>query len=236
MIASLARATSLLSGNEKNRLAELETQIKDAFYRAGQALKEIRDWRLYRNQYPTFEDYCLDRWGIARNYANKLIAASDVVQNLSTIGTHIPASERQARPFSSLPPKQQIDAWQEVVATAQKGRITTALCEKVAEKYKKMSTTGTQPEPISQPNKTQENLAWFQEQSMKLTDLRRAEAYIRDSVEGLWIKVNNMPDSLESALIKFQLRMMFYEAEIYRNQIVVAEIRLANNPWGFAVD
>jgi hypothetical protein len=94
MIASIPKTTSILSGSEKKRLAELEIQIKDAFYRAGQALKEIRDWRLYRNHYATFEDYCQDKWEIARNYANKLIAASDVVQNLSTIGTHTPKSER----------------------------------------------------------------------------------------------------------------------------------------------
>jgi hypothetical protein len=157
MIASLARATIALSRSEKTRLAELELLLKDAFYRAGQALKEIRDSRLYRDEYATFEDYCRDKWDIARNYANKVIAASEVVKNLSTTGTHTPSSERQARPFTSLPPDQQIDAWQEVVNTAQ-GRITTALCEKVAKKYKKLNINCTQPEPISQ-NLAENNLS-----------------------------------------------------------------------------
>ena len=148
MITSFPKTTRILSGSEKKRLAELEFQIKDAFYRAGQALKEIRDCRLYRDKYQTFEDYCQDKWEIARNYANKLIAASEVVKNVSTGGSHIPKSERQARPFTSLPPAKQIDAWQEVVNTAHKGRITTALCEKVAKKYKKMSTSGTQSEEV----------------------------------------------------------------------------------------
>ena len=158
MIASLARATIALSRSEKTRLAELELLLKDAFYRAGQALKEIRDSRLYRDEYATFEDYCRDKWDIARNYANKVIAASEVVKNLSTTGTHTPSSERQARPFTSLPPDQQIDAWQEVVSTAQKGRITTGLCEKVAKKYKKLNINCNQPEPINK-NLAENNLS-----------------------------------------------------------------------------
>lgn len=63
---------------------------------------------------------------MARNYANKLISASTVVQNLGTI-VPIPTTESQARPLTSLPPDQQREVWQEAVETAPKGMVAALL-------------------------------------------------------------------------------------------------------------
>lgn len=52
--------------------AAIET-LKLAFWAAGKALQVIRDGRLYREAYPTFEAYLLDRWDMQRGYADKLI-------------------------------------------------------------------------------------------------------------------------------------------------------------------
>lgn len=38
----------------------LERKVERAFYEAGKALMEIRDRRLYRSTYKTFEEYCRD--------------------------------------------------------------------------------------------------------------------------------------------------------------------------------
>ena len=42
----------------------------------GQALRNIHDWRLYRETHATFEAYCRDRWNIGRAYAYKLIGCA----------------------------------------------------------------------------------------------------------------------------------------------------------------
>ena len=79
---------SPLSLTELSRREELEHIIQvglGTFYYVGSALLEIRDSRLYRSTHATFEDYCRDRWKMARNYANKLILAAVVVANLGTI-------------------------------------------------------------------------------------------------------------------------------------------------------
>lgn len=81
-----------------------------------------------------------------------------------------------------------------------------------------------------------ENLACFQELCMQLSEVKKTDAYIRQSLDDLWIKANRLPESLEVSVIKFKLKMMFYENEIIGNQMKVAEMRLANNPWGFALD
>jgi hypothetical protein len=93
---------------ELNKLDELEAVIErgiKTFNQVGSILMAIRDERLYRTEYGTFEDYCRERWGMSKAYAHRMIASSEVVSNLSPIGD-IPQTESQARPLAKLPPEQ----------------------------------------------------------------------------------------------------------------------------------
>jgi hypothetical protein len=73
----------------------------------GEALLEIRDHRLYKQQgYGTFEEYCRERWGWSKTHANRQIEAASVVANLTPIGV-IPRTESQARELTRLTPEQQ---------------------------------------------------------------------------------------------------------------------------------
>lgn len=94
-----------LTVTESDRLAECEATIErgfQTFAEVGTALLEIRDSRLYRSEFGTFEDYCQTRWGMTRAYANRTIAAAQVVADLAPMGA-IPTSERQARELVGLP-------------------------------------------------------------------------------------------------------------------------------------
>ena len=107
----------LLPLDEQQELAHCEAVIErglETFFEVGQAMAIIRDRKLYRADFKTFEEYCRDRWGIA----NKLIAASEVVTNLQ-MGTMVPKTERQPRPLTALDPDIQREAWSEVVQEAQ---------------------------------------------------------------------------------------------------------------------
>lgn len=118
-----------LTQGEELRLHELEHAIGASlrtFVDVGRALLEIRDSRLYRREYATFEDYCRDRWGFNRNYANKIIIAAETVDNLGTIVPILPATESQTRPLTVLDPDQQRAAWQQAIDTAPNGRVTAA--------------------------------------------------------------------------------------------------------------
>ena len=62
-----------------NLLAELEQVIalaKQRFVEMGLALGTIRDLRLYKRDYGSFEKYCRARWGCSRQHAYRLIAAA----------------------------------------------------------------------------------------------------------------------------------------------------------------
>ena len=51
------------------------------FVHVGNALREIRDTRLYRHSHATFEDFCLERWKIEQSYADELIDFAQVIGN-----------------------------------------------------------------------------------------------------------------------------------------------------------
>lgn len=113
-----------LTRDERTRLADLETQIGNGlrdFVRVGKALLEVRDRQLYRGSYPSFAAYCQDRWHLGRAHVFRLIAASEVADNLKpekgemspTGDISEPTSERQVRPIAEadLEPEQQREAW-----------------------------------------------------------------------------------------------------------------------------
>lgn len=115
-------------------LLRYEAVIKrglQTFVEVGNALAAIRDGRLYRGTHSTFDAYCQERWSIKLNYANKLISAAEVVENLGTIVPILPATETQARPLTRLAPEQQREVWPEVVETAPDGKVTASHVEQV---------------------------------------------------------------------------------------------------------
>ncbi len=121
-----------------SRLEELEKIIEEglkSFISVGNALFEIKQDKLYKQLgYKTFEEYCISRWNILRNYANKQIAASNVVNNLiqgTIVPKILPANEAQARHLTKLSPDSQRKAWTIVLETAPEGKITEKHVKKV---------------------------------------------------------------------------------------------------------
>ena len=95
---------------ETGRLTELESVVSSGlqtFAEVGNALLEIRDTKLYRIEFGTFDEYCKERWGIQDRRARRLMSASEVIGNIEKSGPIGPLSESQTRLLSKLPPAQQ---------------------------------------------------------------------------------------------------------------------------------
>ena len=123
---------------ERNNLVELEETIQkhlSAFYEVGFALMQIRDNRLYRETYATFEEYCREKWHFSKTHANRLISSAEVADNLTPMGV-IPQSERSIRPLSPLPPQEQREVYQEAVRTAPEGKVTAKHVGEIIEQRK----------------------------------------------------------------------------------------------------
>lgn len=126
----------LITVDERGKLSQCEEIIEhglNTFVDVGHALLEIRDSRLYREEYPTFEDYCQTRWKMERSYANKLIRASETVNNLGTNVPILPTTESQVRPLTALEPEKQSIAWQRAVETAPETGITAKHVQSVVD-------------------------------------------------------------------------------------------------------
>ena len=97
------------------------------FVDAGQALGRIRDLRLYREEFNTFEDYCRAKWEYGRIYAHQLIAAAHLVTHLFANCKHRrPDRESQLRPLTGLPLDQAQLVWEKAAEHAGGRKITAS--------------------------------------------------------------------------------------------------------------
>lgn len=128
-----------LSPAEKQQLAQDEQLVQthlESFAPAGNALREIRDKRLYRETHATFEDYCRKRWEMSKTQANRLIAAAQAVDNISSvtppeIAGHL--KESTVRSLTPLNAAQQRKVFERVIEQSPPDQpITGALVSRVA--------------------------------------------------------------------------------------------------------
>jgi hypothetical protein len=119
---------SPLGPGEEADLRACESVIRlhlQTFIDVGSALARIRDHRLYRAEYSTFEEYCQVRWSMSGRRARQHVEASVVVRVIEAAGLPIlPATESQARPLVGLPAEVVPVVWFDAVASAPGGRVT----------------------------------------------------------------------------------------------------------------
>lgn len=105
------------------------------FIEVGEALARIRQYRLYRLTHGTFEEYCSERWGMTRRYANILIEASETVAVMGTIVPILPATGSQVRPLTPLKdePALVVAAWEDAQEIAQQEGLASPVARHVEE-------------------------------------------------------------------------------------------------------
>jgi hypothetical protein len=121
----VCEVTTGLTVDEKIRLANLEERIDDrvrGMAEIGEALGEIRESRLYREQYRNFEEYCVNRWSFSRDRADQMIGAQAIVKAMSESGKVkskiLPSRERHVRELKPLKKDDRVVAWDNAVESA----------------------------------------------------------------------------------------------------------------------
>lgn len=142
-----------LTLTEREELARYEGTIYEGlstFFEVGKALIEIRNRKLYRVDYRTFEQYCRERWNISRAHAYRMIDAAEVVDNLSpNRGQILPANELQARALKAAPPEQRQEIWQKAIDASNGSQPTAKQITHVIQTELPLSEP--EPEPESEP-------------------------------------------------------------------------------------
>lgn len=99
------------------------------FVEVGRALLEIRDRKLYRENYVTFEQYCEQRHQLTKSYAWRLIESAEVVEDLKKVANWqqaqpiLPANEGQCRELLCVPDDALPEVWQEVCVHAERDGV-----------------------------------------------------------------------------------------------------------------
>lgn len=115
-----------LTPDEERERHRLELRVERAFSEGCFALRSLRDKKLYRSTHSTFENYVLERFGMKRAHAYRLINAATVVENLSPIGDILPTNESVCRYLATLSePDTQREAWRQILEEKD-GGIPTA--------------------------------------------------------------------------------------------------------------
>jgi len=186
---SKPKVIDVLSVVERRSLESLEKVIEsgvESFLATGSALKEIRDQRLYREGFKTFEAYVKARWSFDRSRAYQLIDASDLKADLSTIVDKNPKAdevktEGQLRELASVP----TESLAEVIAKAAEIAGDAPLTAKVLKEAREQVLEPTEPtaeepacedvepEPEPEPVGPMQCVGWFNDQIKLINELYR---------------------------------------------------------------
>jgi hypothetical protein len=154
-------------------LEQCERVIRGALDQAlkvAAALADVRDGKLYRRDYGTFEEYCQQRWHMTARYARNLMEYPHLLQDIKPPAVEWnglderpaadteekprvtsaeavpPPAERQVRPLKRLPKEERREAWQEAVRSAPNGKVRGEDVERVVSKRLGKETKPTQQE------------------------------------------------------------------------------------------
>lgn len=138
-------------------LEECEQVIEaglQTFVDVGAALLRVRDQRLYRYDFGTFEDYCEKRWQMSRRRAYQMIEASAVVLSVNNCSQPngdpipLPENEGQARALVGLDPETAATVLT-LTADENRGRLT-------ADSLRQKREEITQPAKVTTTSRTTE--------------------------------------------------------------------------------
>lgn len=117
-----------LSTSERKRYDACKKQISDGLqtcFDTGAALSEIRDSKLYREDFETFEEFCKQTYQLSRPHAYRLIESAEVKQDIaerSPQAGKLIINEAQARALADVPGGEQVRLLKELARTG--GPIT----------------------------------------------------------------------------------------------------------------
>jgi len=135
----------LLTPAELAERQTLETTIKSGwktFLEVGSAVAKIRDKKLFRDRYETFEQYLLNELGYSLPYAYSLIGSAEVNQQMSAIAEIRvkPLNEAQFRELIPVPETKRVAAWKSALKLAGDQPITAKIIRQAAAEFRPRRT------------------------------------------------------------------------------------------------
>ena len=176
--------TTKLTQTEKSELKQQELIIDDglkSFVSVGNALCVIKDKKLYREEFNSFDEYVKERWQIRKDYAYKLIAGSEIAQRVGGV-----TNECQARELNRVPYVDQQKVMDRAVENADlEDRVVTAKDIRLASSEPTSLTART---PNDDPWDS-ENLSEMWDMAFEvLGELKEVMRKLAAHPEGCWLQ------------------------------------------------
>jgi len=133
-----------LTLTERNDLQYLEQIVEkglSSFIEVGEALWKIREEKLYRAEFKTFENYCKVRWGFSESRARQLCIASDVAKSVKNLTV---CTESHAAELAKVPTEKREEVLK--LAEDENGKITAKSIKKAWE-FIQNGEVEDEPEP-----------------------------------------------------------------------------------------
>ena len=163
MIGETSESTDLCTADDRKDFLRLDGVVSKGmatFVDVGRALMEIRNRKLYRKDYKTFEDYVEQRHELSERRAYYLMDASEVVDDLKKLNNCsetqpiLPSNEGQCRELICVPSENRPGVWESVLDHHEESgeSITAKLIRKFTEPFRKAKEE-VEPEEDTLPHK-----------------------------------------------------------------------------------
>lgn len=193
---------SALSSEEKLNLNTYEEIIEKGlktFIEVGNALFEIKNNKLYRESFTTFEAYCKDRWQLKRQRAYELMGAAEIVHqlsetNLSEISDKtnlLPSKESHANALAQIPVTLRFQVWRGVVEESlNTGKAITA--KMITEQTELLASNIKETQTPSEPTEEEIKEGILKKMRSKVSKAKLDD--IRVEISGKWLIKNSLVD------------------------------------------
>ncbi len=193
---------SILSNEEKVSFKTYEEIIEKGlktFIEVGNALFEIKNNKLYRESFTTFEAYCKDRWQLKRQRAYELMGAAEIVHqlsenNLSEISDKtnlLPSKESHANALAQIPVTLRFQVWRGVVEESlNTGKAITA--KMITEQTELLVSNLKEAQTPSEPTEEEIKEGILKRMRSKVSKAKLDD--IRVEISGKWLIKNSLVD------------------------------------------
>lgn len=175
---------------EAVELADLEVKVREGFRKgleAFAALKSIRDLQLYKVRgFKSFDKYCQQEFGIKRDYADRNIVATGVLEKVLTLGSTFGCAEkitteRQCRELLKVPDEQLGQVLEEIGVLAEEKQKPNLPANLIREAVKRVVPEPEPKPPIAFDNYEPEPEPEPQGKTVVIEDLPEPD-YIRNKL------------------------------------------------------
>jgi len=122
----MSTAITTMTDKERREYRVRKESIKQGIIGVAEDLKYIRDERLYREEYGSFENFVKFEFEKTKQWAYQLICHSEVLTNLKSAGSKLQTEPTvgHSQQLSPLPDEEQPEVWESAMALARRGGRT----------------------------------------------------------------------------------------------------------------